>query len=136
MIVRFLLAVGILAGASGCGLDRPADAVALSLYARNRSAQAFAFTVVGSHSPAVLGEAGTDEPRSYGCGWVGADWQLIVAEGLEPPEPFEDFAASRSGADYGNPDRLALSIDVTPGGGVVIGEGVPAWWEHEEQICP
>lgn len=121
--------------AAGCGVNRPPDAVAQSLYARNQSELTFAFTVVGSHDPPVLGELGGEEPRSYGCGWVGRDWQLIITEGSEPPGPADDFVATTSGEDHGDADELAIWIDVQPDGEVTIGEGMPEWWEHEEQRC-
>lgn len=120
---------------TGCGANRPQDAVALSLYARNQSELQFAFTIVGSHDPPVLGEVGDDEPRSYGCGWVGRDWQLIVTEGPEPPSPADDFVATSSGGDFGDADGLAMWIDVQPDGRVMIGDGMPQWWEHAEQRC-
>lgn len=135
MRMSLLALLMLMAVAAGCAVSRPADAVALSLYTRNLSEEAFAFTVVGSHSPPVLGETGDAEPRSYGCGWVGSDWQLIVAQGSEPPEPADDFAAMRSGEDYGQPQQLALWIEVGANGEVSIGEGVPHWWRDEEQRC-
>ena len=62
------LALLTLAIVAGCGMGRPVsrppDAVALSLYTRNLSSEPYAFTVVGSHSPPILGETGNDEPRS------------------------------------------------------------------------
>ena len=125
----------VLVIAAGCSVGRPPDAVALSLYTRNLSADAFAFTVIGSHSPAILGETGTEEPRSYGCGWVGRDWQLLVSEGAARPEPPDDLVAMASGDDYGDPDQLSIWIDVRPDGAVIVGDGVPAWWTHEKQGC-
>ena len=66
---------------------------------------------------------------------MGRDWQLIVTEGAVRPQPADDFVATASGADYGDPDGLALWIEVRPNGEVTIGEGMPQWWEHEEQRC-
>lgn len=120
----------------GCVVSRPPDSVALSIYARNLSPDPFAFVVVGSHEVPVTGEAGTEEPRSYGCGWVGRDWQLIVAEGSGAPDPAEPFVAARSGEDFGSPSELAIWIDVDAAGRVSIGNGVPAWWTSDVQRCP
>jgi hypothetical protein len=130
-----LLCIGLLV-VSGCSPGRPADAVALSIYARNLSADAFSFAVHGSHEPMWVGEAGTEEPRTYGCGWVGADWELIVTEGADRPSPADDFVVTATGEAYGDPAVLSLWIDVDRTGTVSIGEGVPDWWRHEIQRCP
>lgn len=119
----------------GCGNPRPPNAVALSLYARNLSTEPFAFSVVGSHTPAIVGELGGPEPRSYGCGWVGNDWLLVVAEGTDPPDPAQNFTASTGGEDHGGRNPVAIWMEAQPDGEVVIGEGVPSWWTHEEQHC-
>lgn len=129
-----LVAIAVLL--AGCIVDRPQNAVALSIYARNLSAEAFSFTVVGSHEQRMHGEAGTQEPRSYGCGWVGRDWRLIVVEGDEAPDPADPFVSETSGADHGNPPELAVWIDVDANGRVTVGDGVPAWWTEEIQRCP
>lgn len=129
-----LLAIMVMVMAASCGVGRPPDAVALSLYVRNLSPHPYGFTVVDSHSPAWTGETGSGEPRSYGCGWAGRDWQLIVTDGAPRPGPAHDVATA-SGDDYGDNDELSIWIDVQPDGEVTIGDGVPAWWAHEKQRC-
>ena len=119
----------------GCADPRPPDAVALAIYVRNLGPVPHSFIVIGSHDPPVSGEA-AGEPSSYGCGWVGRDWELIVTEGTDRPDPADEFAAHASGADFGNPDELALWIDVSRHGQVTIGEGVPGWWGQDIQRCP
>lgn len=134
--MRRLVLIVAVAALAGCGPARPADAVELSIYARNRSAVPHSFIVHGSHDPPWAGEAGTEEPRSYGCGFVGRDWELIVTAGPERPDPADDFVATASGDAFGAPAELSLWIDVDLAGTVSVGQGVPEWWQHEVQRCP
>ena len=128
------VAMVVIAMVAGCAA-RPPDSVALSLYARNLSDSAFAFTVLGGDThQAVQGELGDAEPRSYGCAWVGHDWGLVVTEGIEPPAPADDFVATTSAEEHSG-RAVAIWLEAQPDGEVVVGGGVPSWWSHEEQHC-
>jgi hypothetical protein len=135
-LARGLASLAIIAIVASCQ-GRPPDSVALSVYHRNLAEQPFTYQVLGT----LPGEENwiglvPDVVSSGGCGFVGRNWQVVVVEGDEQPDPAGPIAASLSAADIGNPETAALSITVLADGSVEIETGVPEWWDSDLQRCP
>jgi hypothetical protein len=119
----------------GCSPARPPNSVALSFYMRNGSGEPYYFEISGSLLEPIDGPV-QEEPSSTGCGFVGNDWQLIVTQGDDRPDPAAEIVGQTDGATLGNPDPVAISLSIEPDGSVVIGEGIAAWWDGPIQRCP
>lgn len=72
-------------------------------------------------------------PPEATCILVSPGWRLEVSIEL-PGEPARPQATAVSG-DFSVSSPLDLSIERTPDGSVVIGEGVPEWWSAKPQAC-
>jgi hypothetical protein len=134
--VLLLAAFALVAMLASCQA-RPDDTVALSLYHRNLSGQAFSYRVLGT-PPGNAGWLGPvpDVVSSSGCGLVGRDWELIVVEGDTPPGPADDFAAHVTANDFGGADPIAIALSIEADGTIAITHGIPAWWDSDIQRCP
>jgi hypothetical protein len=130
-----LAAVAILAVLTSCA--RPAGTIALSLYHRNLSQQPFSYRVLGT-PPESEEWAGLvpDVISSAGCGFVLANWEIVVVEGERRPEPADELVARAAADDFGSRDPVAIALSIEPDGTVEISEGVPAWWNSDIQRCP
>jgi hypothetical protein len=134
VVGRILVALALV-GVLGSCQARPAGSVALSLYHRNLSDQPFSYRVVGSEDEEWAGLV-PDEPSSAGCGFVASNWELIVTEGVDDPEPADAIADRASAAEFGGRDPVAITLSIEPDGAIEISEGVPAWWDSDIQRCP
>jgi hypothetical protein len=116
---------------------RPQGTVALSLYHRDLSGDPHSYQVLGT-APGSEDWIGLvpDVVSSAGCGFVTADWQLIVVDGVEPPDPAGDIAARAAAIDFEARDPIAIAVSIEPDGSIDITEGVPAWWDADIQRCP
>ena len=132
-----MLAFVALAGALASCQARPAGSVALSLYHRNLSDQPFAYRVLGTppESEEWTGLV-PDVVSSAGCGFVGPEWELIVTEGPEPPDPAGDIAARAGAGDFEERDPVAIALTIAADGSIDITDGIPEWWDSDIQRCP
>jgi hypothetical protein len=133
---RSLAIVALVVVLASCQ-PRPAGTVALSLYHRNLGDQPFSYRVLGTppESEAWIGLV-PGVVSSAGCGFVSPDWELIVTQGEEPPDPADDIAARAGADDYEARDPIAIALSVEADGSIEITEGVPAWWDSDIQRCP
>lgn len=121
---------------AGCA-SRPPDSVALAFYYRDLSGDAHVARIDdGREERPILVDTAAD-PRSTGCGFMAPAWTLVVQRGGLDIEPDEAPVIVRaSGAMFGHPDEIALWLDIDEAGVPTVGDGVPPWWEFEEQRCP
>ena len=127
------LAVVVLAGCA----SRPPDSVALAFYYRDLSGDAHVARIDdGREERPMLVDTAAD-PRSTGCGFLAPEWTLVVQRGGLDIEPDAAPVLVRAnGGMFGHPDELALWLDIDEAGVPTVGDGVPPWWEFEEQRCP
>ena len=132
-VVVTALAIAALAGCA----PRPADSVALAFYYRDQSGEAHLARIDdGRAERPIQVETGAD-PRSIGCGFMAPAWTLVVQPGGLGVEPDEaPILVRASGAMFGHPDELALWLDIDEAGVPTVGDGVPPWWDSDEQRCP
>ena len=136
LLPRALLAAFVVGVLVGCA-PRPANSVALAFYYRDRSGETHVARIDdgGAERPIVVETAA--DPRSTGCGFLAPGWTLVVQPGGIGLEPDEAPVLVRAGgAMFGHPDELALWLDIDEAGVPTVGDGVPPWWEFDEQRCP
>jgi hypothetical protein len=135
-IASLLGTVAVVATLVACQ-PRPAGTIALSLYHRNLSQQPFSYRVLGT-PPESEEWAGLvpDVISSAGCGFVLANWEIVVVEGERRPEPADELVARAAADEFGSRDPVAIALSIEPDGTVEISEGVPAWWNSDIQRCP
>ena len=133
---RVVAAIALVAVLAACAA-RPPNSVALSLYHRNLSDEPFSYRVLGT-PPGGEEWIGLvpDPASSAGCGFVEPDWELIVTEGEEPPDPADDIAARVAAGDFESRDPVAIALSIDADGSIDISEGVPSWWDSDIQRCP
>lgn len=143
-LVSFRLPILALVLLAGCGISLdsgagpqppPPNAVDLTFYMRDLSGLPHHYIFRGEHHPDTEGMV-TDRAATIGCGPVGRDWELVVSQGLPPPDPADEVVLRITGEPFGDPDVLTLWLSVELDGTAVTGEGVPEWWgDRDLQGC-